>query len=534
MGNTLFSQHIFLFPFKWEAWLGSNHDKRSLTDRTSLDRVEEALNLKYWAKFSFRPKVHGSVNTYNEYSYFYAHARDVLSLEPENDYVNTLQFEYKGLQDGASYTIDAKGKSYTLKLDEILLNLYENGIGVLSFHLKNFDSGDFEDILKINDFGRRIYPQYLQAEEPFTKGPKGSFLASSICLKGIDTFIGKEIYEDFTHYDTLNGLNNQLFKLPRHISALLGINFKTRFESLDSNDIVISPVLDDRMFVMSFYYNAEMVQRFAQDYDEAKEVYGHVKSKDWHAYIYVDPSRDATCPSKPMMQQLLAKSSYDRWLPYTYEDPDETKPIGQDGQLYGVTRYSFVLLTTKGWFNTAILPGHFSNQYFQMVLLCLVQRASVLNFSGEVARISQRLTGDTGNLKQEKESIAQLYLKYIKFVNRVYFREVTTQEQGIELYDLLQERMRLKNEVEDLDKEIQELNTFAETQEEGQLTQVASRFLPATFVVGLLGVNIFGDFDIWKNTWFSIITLAGALAAIVFADRLVELVAKINPKNWFK
>jgi len=39
------------------------------------------------------------------------------------------------------------------------------------------------------------------------------------------------------------------------------------------------------------------------------------------------------------------------------------------------------------------------------------------------------------------KKVSDLYLAYIRFVNKIYFREVTAYEQGIELYDMLRHKI---------------------------------------------------------------------------------------------
>jgi len=125
----------------------------------------------------------------------------------------------------------------------------------------------------------------------------------------------------------------------------------------------------------------------------------------------------------------------------------------------------------------------------------LVQRASILKFSDEVARVS--IMAETKDLGQQVNS---LYKQYIRFVNKVYFREVTAEEQGIELYDLLQEKMRIDKNVTDLDKEINELHNYLNIVEESRrnnylevLTKLGAAFMIPTFIVGFFGMNMFNS-----------------------------------------
>ena len=84
-------------------------------------------------------------------------------------------------------------------------------------------------------------------------------------------------------------------------------------------------------------------------------------------------------------------------------------------------------------------------------------------------------------------------MKTYHFLNRIYFREVTSQIQGIELYTMFQEAMNLEKEVKDLDNEIQELFEYQNMQEQRRLNKIASLFLPITLITSFLGMNTFDD-----------------------------------------
>jgi len=158
-----------------------------------------------------------------------------------------------------------------------------------------------------------------------------------------------------------------------------------------------------------------------------------------------------------------------------------------------------------------------------MAELSLLQRATIISFSDEVTHVSDLVHSD-----EEKaiEKIEELYKHYILFVNKIYFREVTAQEQGIEMYDMMQRIMRIPEQVKDLDNEIAELNSFAamiadknEKKEMKTHTWLATIFLPAMAIAGLLGMNtmnsvftnnpnanIIYDYSFWLSTLFIIIS----------------------------
>ncbi|MEI7587746.1 MAG: hypothetical protein WCJ44_34140, partial [Runella sp.] len=108
------------------------------------------------------------------------------------------------------------------------------------------------------------------------------------------------------------------------------------------------------------------------------------------------------------------------------------------------------------------------------------------------AWISDHLPRATGLRARTINNIADLYLSYTKFIQKIYFREVTPQEQGIELYDLLQDRLTIKNNVEDLGREMGELNQFVEAQQQRSISWITYVLLPISLILSFFGLNYFG------------------------------------------
>lgn len=495
MSNEIKSLHKFLFPFRWKL-----NDKYNTI--SALDEVVNLINKPFWRKFKYEPVIDDMYNTYNESSYFYEYVRDVLNLGSNQNMVNGYQFVYSGVNENSTYNIHIKSKTsiqLSLKLDEIYLNLYENGVGIISFHLINTEIEDFNLILKINEYGRRIYPQFLGHNYPFTSDTKDNFLADKIVLKNISHENGIQIEEDFSYYDVMSNLKNNTFILPAHIQNLLGQNFGT---NSNLSKCTISPILDDRMYVLSYLIDSKKIKDLS-NFDKEKNQYDYSSSSEWYRYLFVDDS-SPSCTSQTLMNEQLLKHTNDRWIGSTDINYSKHRELHYIGQLFGLSRYSFVMIVGDSYFNKNIVSKHFSYIYFQIAQLCLLQRAYIINFGGEVAKISNQLTHNSENINKSKKQISSLYLNYIKFVNRIYFREISPQEQGIELYNKLQNVMRIKEDVDDLDKEIQELNTYVETYSQGQLSDVAAWFLPVTLLAGVLGMNTIENFQTAYERGFSL------------------------------
>lgn len=500
--KPLISHHIFLFPFKWN--FRSNTDSghfEPIQKRLDFDKIKNVLPSKYWHTFQFKIEQNNAFNPYNEYNYFHDFTRDILNLQLGKDPTpDVLQYDYKGIKNGESKFCISIGKAdkdgvhpkeYELDLEAVHLNFYYTGVAVLSFHLNNCDYATPEDILSINEYGRRIYPAFLGTEinakegKNLTDAPKGSMLAAKIQLKAVEGYKGKIIEaEQFEHYNEYAKINERPFELPSHIQELLGHSFKTSHKACDRGDVLVEPVMDDRMFVLSFYLNTELAKAFAQ-WDETEGSYAYLKNDYWYSYLFVDGGAP-TCASRVMKKDLLDKHSYERWVEGWEGD-------GSDGHLFGISRYSFVVLAGDAWFTRNLVYQHVRHQYYQMVLLCLIQRASVLRFSGEISTMVDLFRKEMSSIwiGNKSSRVSKLYLEYIRFINKVYFREITPQEQGIELYKMLQEKMDIENQVKDLDGEMVELQQFLSVVESTRLTRLAALLLPPTLLAALFGFTTY-------------------------------------------
>ena len=303
-------------------------------------------------------------------------------------------------------------------------------------------------------------------------------LANSITLN----LQGEKPYEeDFKHYDEIKNIRdiNTLPKLPNFISSLIEDNFKS-FEN-------IKPIIDDRMFVISQYHNDGLVDKLNQYSDCEK--YEYEENDFWYKYIFIDGD-SKTCQSKKMTRKLISESTYDRWVEW--------------GTLFGMSRYSFVAITGT-WFGKNRLLPHIQTMYFQIFTLLLAYRSSVIKFADEIQN-----TTDKDDLEVVAET-KQLYKRYLNFLNKLYFKEVTAQDQGIEIYNQAMKIMDIEKYMNDLDNEINELHNYANMIEEEKtskkmntITELGAIFLPATVISGLLGMNIIPKLETSLFTFISI------------------------------
>lgn len=497
------SYHIFYFPFKWEIKDQSFIDFSQSTDLKNIQPNTSAL----WDT-NHSPQGKEAELLYDEKNYYYEFVHPILY---DTNQANTLlkHFERKEPQSVSNlcaYVIKIKkGEQileYRMKLDALNLNFYSTGVGMLSFYLANENYDKFEDILNINQYGRRIFPPF------FDDIKNREQIALNIQIEGL--FGNWERYvEDFSRF------TSQMDWHPAKFIAHL-------IEDLQSN-LAITPVIDDRMFVNCWYQSKDMASQFYMNEDETKnlsfEDTGKIQFKkgvkfinnsDWYRYLFIDASEAPTCRNYKMRNKSIESSTYMRWQ--------------ESGSLYGVTRYSFMLLTDTSWYADNVLSIHMRTIYSRMIELILMQRASMLKFSEEVTKVSH-LKGENDILVGRR--IGALYQEYIRFINQIYFHEVTAQDQGSELYNLLFQQFNSEKRVKDLDDEIGELHGYvsllidnSRNVKASWLNIIAAIFLPPTLLSGLFGMNPFSESFILPHFIYQlIIILVSTILTVLILKR---------------
>jgi len=478
------SIHIFMLPFVIE----------------NKDIFNKKLQ-KEWQKRDFNFSK-DKLEYYNDYIYFYPHVRDILF--GLNDGMSV--YYEKKLGKNNKYIISLKSKEkFELDIEDISLRKFNNSIGILSFHLVNYEY-DYEDILKINEFGRRIFPQFLDRIF-FVENTKRVFLADSIEIVLDDKLFAKEDFERFNNDNfDINVKNVEKSIIPSFIYKLIGDGIKL--------------IIDDRMFVVSFYIDdGEVVDELVK-FDGSE--YSFLYNDWWYKYVFVD-GYNKTCQNQVFCKEILNKSTYYRWI--------------DKKTLFGISRYSFVGISKRDFFSENVLIFHFKTMYYQMMVLLLMYRAMIVYFSDKVQDIvgsikSKRNKNDRIVIARIKDKSEELYKEYLKFLNGLYFREVTPQEQGIELYKKALMIMEIENEIKDFDREINELDSYIEilaekerNKELEKLNKLGALFLPPTFLASLLGMNV-GGFDSHKDG----LSYLFVLLLLLLSVRAGEL-QFINDKN---
>ena len=528
-------------------------------ERTDIQKLHPLLIESGWNRKFY--KIDNDVKRYNEISYFHSYACKTLfdmqfRSEETIDVIdpNKVMIYYeKEIQEGAYYEIKTNDRTYKLSLTDLNLHVYNTGVAILVISSENHAYIDKEDILRINEYGRRVYPPFLSEKNPLlTRTAKGVMLADSleIWTGNVNDPI---LYEDFSWYDDLSQNNTYFWEngeyqyhnfiiFPKIISGLFNENFtfdaQGEFDELNQreNKVRFNFITDDRMFFQCWYGNNDLAKELKEksfSYHEMEKngekmkiknqtLYGYEDHLYWYAFMNGDAkSESITCQHDVMLEEEIANSTYNRWANY--------------GTLFGFTRDSFVAisddLNTLLKNNAPNLAIHFTSIYYQMAMLSLAQRASILRFSSEVANL-----GDIGKDDGDKavKLIEKLYLNYIEFVNKLYFREITPAIQGIEIYDQFQTVMRIEHDANALKEEMKELYDFAMLKKQDILTEIATFYLPFALVFGILGANFFNDknFNVEEGIdWNIILWIAIGLLISFVLSLLTRNIYNIKSKT---
>lgn len=447
----------------------------SLKSDWKQDDIDQMLKNASWERMQFAYDKGDFASNFSEQGYFYDFCSGAMFDDPDslNRVLTTYQLP---TEDGDTYTIyiNKKGnrKSYILKIDKIELNIYDEKAAILIFHLNNDKYQEIQDILYINDYGRRIYPQYLVGEdngEINLQKTKDNFLADSICLN----FGIRPCLED--NFSSYSEKNIPPYTMPRYIKGLLPEEMhECRW------------LLDDRMYVVSYFSCPDFAKRMSEKYGtEGKWLDRQRPEWDWYQYVFID-NDDPTCQNEKMFKQLLEHSTYIRWSNY--------------GTFYGISRYSFTCLIGN---DVIGLLHHTKTMYYRMASLVLAQRVLSLYYSREISEISKELDENKLSNKQLRRRVNILNRDYMRFVNNIYFREVTPQDQGIELYDLMQDQMNIERDEKGLSTEVEQLyhyltmtNDEQRNIEAERLSIIATLFLIPTLLTGIWGMNLNEESDI--------------------------------------
>ncbi len=210
MEKKIISRHIFMFPFRIRLKNGNKDRSPDIRD------VHRAFSKAGWRCKTFEDEFNPA--KYSEYFYFHQYVRDAIfgqNCAEDSDDVVSYYLDRDVTRD-ASMTIHVRSKDepqkFMMNIAHLSIRLFETGIGISTIELMNYHYPEMHDIHLINDFGRRIYPQFLPDDEKIDV-VKDKFLADRIEFKCGDI----DSIENFEYKDFFKKLKSTEFSFNRLI-----------------------------------------------------------------------------------------------------------------------------------------------------------------------------------------------------------------------------------------------------------------------------------------------------------------------------
>lgn len=456
MENRLpYSYHTFLFPFIWktkpEITLGAFEEILQVGTNWTEHKWADMMQAQDVSKDE--KKKNEWFQNYAAYQYFTTAASNAIFNADGKDVVKCYVLN----KQNGTYNIHKDNETFTLKINQIRLNVYEAGIAIMIFELEynpeNNNDRTLDVVNKINEYGRRI-------NFPFLMEGSHSLCADQIYVK----FDGsKEIVEEFKKTSEnikehikgdVKGCHCSLNYVMKPIQDILdGGNEKITSNPAHEGKFLIKPCTDDRMFVCCMVLDAAFseelkdIDRVVKGLDNNIEDCSDETTLSSRLYKLLFIENSLSCQNNMMKQEILKSCVYRRWSNY--------------GTINGVTHHSLVAVNNGDNAIIANVINPFLTEYVQMAILALAQRSVLLMLEDEAAGISNSFGDETVISHDELSAIESLQEKYIRIQNQLLLSEITVQEQGVELYEMMREQLYIQKNMNDLDAEMSNLRDIS-------------------------------------------------------------------------
>ena len=447
---------------------------------------------------------------YATMQYFTPEARNLLFNKEKS-----FSYSFDANDENSRYIIKRDNKEYSLNVTKVYATMYGENVGVLAIALEN--RGHYDSELKehlavneINEYGRRI-------NLPFLSSFPHSLVADSISLFGVTEDFKKTT--EMLRSGEISATKGYVMKpIRRLVAELMTANAGEK--------LVISPVIDDRMFVCCLVRNQPIIEALtAKGVDDYDHIYTDEKlSKSLYALGFIDAD-GVTCHNRTQREEILRRCVYARWRDYSFDGT-------AGGTIDVITHHSFVRITNGSAPDFIIKP--FLTQYVYLAIGALMQRAAILWLSNESTVLSEAhlRSYNAGKITKEfAEDLRVLRKKYVYAQNNIFLHHLTTQEQGVEEFDMLKNELNIDESLDKLNQKVDGIYHFTEEyverQENKLLNAIAYIGLPLALInlfVDVLGLVIFSENGCWGSFAVAGSFISFVLFGIIFVVAFIALI----------
>jgi hypothetical protein len=392
------------------------------------------------------------------------------------------------------YAEDIKGRSASVQVTDLRLFLFANGIGILSIGVEAFDLSA-EHALWINEALRKVYPS---SGRQIREGRAPSRMQLVIEHKEQRRIVAEEEVKRGAMIGYLPPLANTIASLLYFCDYAL-----QEFE----------PVLDERMIVHTYacldpasipadFLHSEMYRIFLSQ------------------LLYVDLVSENYRYEPEFTRKQLERHLYRRWA--------------HTGTYYGFTSYSSATSTLgmsdcdqhtlrEGF----LIHRMFSTRYYMMTLIALFYRATLLDFAERTALVSKRIYRDWEDGKLSKGNVrmaSDLRAEFLHFSNYWYFDELANKEEEFEHFILQCRALRVQPVKNEVDEEIEKLNTVLQSYAASRNTEAVNRLAILSLIIGA-GAILTGFFGMNFGHIFERVFFQPDAKTVVFHNMAVAVMS---------
>ncbi|MDM8539452.1 hypothetical protein QUF90_00050 [Desulfococcaceae bacterium HSG9] len=411
--------------------------------------------------------------------YFFPHVRDILFAHTNTDSKIKPVQQYELKADEFKIHL-RREENFTLNMENIRLCFFPNdNIYFLSFSvtIPEMEEIDWEIIKQPLDLLRYIRKE--DAWKTIRTVQLSSCLAANNLIRVIYPSYREQKDEAKIVKTDLISLSKRqpvaTFKeteparmLSRDLRAKLSpvVEYMIR-EMLATGDLRIFPLLDDRMFA-----NTHVALWGEKPQSEAgKKAHEALFS----LILYVDQSGDKniggyTYDPKYVRERMKGEILKMWYAPY--------------GNLYGFTDFSNVYVGF-GWFFENIVSRHVHTMYFYMTILALYYRTAMIQYTERLASETKDLVEDK-NHDQSKERIRKLRQSFARFTNQYWYREVTSQMQGIEIFKLQCKAVHIQDAHQELKEELERADALVQMNWQDKLARMSDKIAKIGLVLSVM------------------------------------------------
>ncbi|MBQ9142571.1 MAG: hypothetical protein IJX63_12415 [Lachnospiraceae bacterium] len=459
MKNTVYSYHMFLYPFTW-----STNDNNIQTSKDFANIFETVSSENIWE----RAQLHTSQNStnislitpeskvfYNTYQFFNEAGKNIIFDTAQNDIVFNFKVKDSFLSPRESkYIISLRTSELTLDIVDINLKVFNTGIAIFFINCENRQHRSLEEVKQINEYGRRVSLSFWpNSINDYKK------CADKLSIQKGETLL---FCDDFCNFIKSDSKKEQAVSLS-YISTIIrnllnqtgsGKTFRSK-QTKDKNDILISPVLDGKMYVSCCIADKTLSTNLIQSFDTTDNSFDIKQARDIAELLCVDLEGKCSYKNEKALKSFLTENLY-------------LTEFGSSGsKLLGITEQSCIKIiepqtNTSGELLNQYEIDYHNNIYNQILIIGLAQRMAIVNFQQELARIFQGIELNKKRLSTKQIiRIMRLQEKFVTFQSQFLLYEVTAQREGTYIYNRIREVLHIPTESNTLSNQLNAVHQLA-------------------------------------------------------------------------